>query len=343
MEIAVIGVGLIGGSIGLAARERLGATVRGFDPAGCGDAAEACASVADAVAEASAVFVAVPVGSLREVVSAVLEAAPADCVVSDVGSTKRPLAGVEDPRFIGGHPLAGAETAGVEHARADLFDGATWYLTPSALTEGVLYDRLQGILRGLGARPQALDALTHDRLMATVSHLPHVLANVLVAQAARALDEEGEARPATGPSFRDATRVAGAPTSVWRDIYTSNADALIPVIDETIQRLQAARDALVDGDRVAAWNDAAREDRARLLGADLTGGDVSELRVSVPNRPGVVAEVAVGLGRRSVNIVDMALYPAADNASGVIAIWVAGDAAEAERVIDGLGFPVARA
>jgi prephenate dehydrogenase len=343
LNVAIVGVGLIGGSIGLAARERLGATVRGYDPAGCGSAADPAGSLEEALDGAEAAFVAVPVGALRGVVQAVLAAAPAGCVVSDVGSTKRPLAGIEDARFIGGHPLAGAETAGVEHARADLFEGAVWYLTPSPKTEGVLYDRLQSVLRGLGARPQALDAVTHDRLMATVSHLPHVLANVLVAQAARALDEESEALPATGPSFRDATRVAGAPTSIWRDIYTSNADALAPVIDETIARLTAVRDALADPDGVAAWNEAAREDRERLLGAGLAGDEVHELRVSVPNRPGVVAEVALGLGRRSVNIVDMALYPAADNASGVIALWVAGDAAEAERVIDGLGFPVARA
>ena len=344
MEIAVIGVGLIGGSIGMAARERLGARVRGFDPADCSRAVdEQAASIADAVRDASAAFVAAPVGALRETVQEVLAAAPDDCVVTDVGSTKRPLDGLADRRFVGGHPLAGAETAGVEHARADLFDGATWYLTPSKSSEGVLYDRLQGLIRGLGARPQALDAHTHDRLMAAVSHLPHVLANVLVAQAARALDEEGEALPATGPSFRDATRVAGAPTAIWRDIYTSNADALGVVIDETIERLRAIRDSLGDPDAVASWNDAARDDRERLLGAGLAGGDVQELRVSVPNRPGVVAEVAVALGRRSVNIVDMALYPAADNASGVIAIWVGGDPEPAERVLAGLGLPVARA
>jgi prephenate dehydrogenase len=137
--------------------------------------------------------------------------------------------------------------------------------------------------------------------------------------------------------------VAGAPTSIWRDIYTSNADALGAVLDETIRRLQEVRAALEDGEVVAAWNEAALEDRERLLGASLTGADVQELRVSVPNRPGVVAEVALALGRRSVNIVDMALYPAADNASGVIAIWVGGDPAPAESVLGALGLPVARA
>jgi prephenate dehydrogenase len=351
--VAVLGVGLVGGSVGLAARERLGAEVRGFDPAPGvldralehGAVAAACASAAEALAGADAAFVAAPVRALPGAVADALAAAAPDCVVTDVGSTKRELVGaVDDRRFIGGHPLAGAETAGVEHARADLFDGATWYLTPTARTEGVLYDRLYRLLADLGARPAAIDPETHDRLMASVSHLPHVLANVLVAQAARAL--ASERLPPTGPSFRDATRVAGASSAIWRDIYLSNADALVAAIDDTVRRLGEVRAALAgrDASAVTGWNDAAREDRRRLLEADLAGGEVVELRVAVPNRPGVVAEVALALGRASVNIVDMALYPAADNTSGSIALWIAGDedAREAERLIGGLGFTVAR-
>ncbi len=356
MKVAVIGVGLIGGSIALAARERAGGHVTGFDPAdGVLDAAlargaldTAARTPAEAVAGADAVFVAAPVARLPATVAAALDAAPQDAVVTDVGSAKRAVtAAVSDRRFIGGHPLAGAETAGVEHARADLFDGATWYLTPDARTEGVLYERLHRLLADLGARPQALDADTHDRLMAAVSHLPHVLANVLVAQAARALDAEGERLPATGPSFRDATRVAGAPTAIWRDIYLANADALGTLLDDTIVRLSAVRAQLAaaDGDAIAAWNEAAGNDRRRLLEAHLAGREVVQLRVSVPNRPGVVAEVALALGRASVNIVDMALHPAGDNASGVIALWLAGEPAAraAQALIEGLGHPVARA
>src|SRR5690606_37475739 len=159
-----------------------------------------------------------PVGVLPQVVADVLAAAPEDCVVSDVGSTKRSIvAACDDPRFVGGHPLAGAETAGVEHARADLFQDATWYLTPTRGATGVLFERLHRVIRGLGARPATIDAATHDTMLAAVSHLPHVLANVLVAQATRAL--EGEQLPATGPSFRDATRVAGANSAIWTDIY----------------------------------------------------------------------------------------------------------------------------
>ncbi len=353
MIVAILGVGLVGGSVGLAARERLGAEVRGFDPgAGVLDRAVehgaidvACGSAAEAVDGADAAFVAAPVRALPGVVEQALAAAAPACVVTDVGSTKRALvAAVDDQRFIGGHPLAGAETAGVEHARAGLFDGATWYLTPTSRTEGVLYDRLYRLLADLGARPAAIDAETHDRLMASVSHLPHVLANVLVAQAARAL--ESERLPPTGPSFRDATRVAGASSAIWGDIYLSNADALVAAIDDTIARLEEVRGALAGRDErgVTSWNDAAGDDRRRLLEADLAGGAVTELRVSVPNRPGVVAEVALALGRAQVNIVDMALYPAADNTTGSIALWIAGepDAAEAEGLIGGLGFTVAR-
>jgi prephenate dehydrogenase len=356
VRIAIVGVGLIGGSVGLAARERLGAEVVGYDPApGTLDAAldvgaidRAAPDVAAAVTGADAAFVAAPVGALPSAVAAALAAAGEDCVVTDVGSTKRTVVdAVDDERFIGGHPLAGAANAGVRHARAALFDGATWYLTPTPNTRGTLYERLHRLLSGLGARPAALDAETHDRMLATVSHLPHVLANVLVAQAGRARTEEGEPLPSTGPSFRDISRVAGSNTAIWRDIYLTNADALIESIDDAMERLRAVRASLADGDgdALAAWNDGAREDRRRLLEGDLAGGEVNELRVSVPNRPGVVAEVALALGKASINIVDMALYPAPDRSSGNIVLWIAGAerAAQAEALLAGLGLPVARA
>jgi prephenate dehydrogenase len=356
-RVAVVGVGLIGGSIALAMRERLNATVAGFDrsPEAL-DAAVAraaivrpCASVADAVADAELVFVAVPVGALEEVVGKALEAAPSDAVVTDVGSTKRAIVGAHaDPRYIGGHPLAGAETSGVEHARPDLFDGATWYLTPTGQSSGLLYQRLYRVLHDLGTHPTAIDADTHDRILAAVSHLPHVLANVLVAQAAHVLAEGDERLPATGPSFRDATRVAGASSGVWSDIYLSNRDALALQLEQTIQRLQGVRDALDAGDleRLTAWNDAAAGDRRRLLEAELAGGPLVELRVSVPNRPGVIAQLSLELGRAGVNITDMALYPTADMSEGVVALWLAGEesAQRAEDLVRSqLDFPVARA
>ncbi len=352
---AVVGVGLIGGSIAMAARERLGMTVRGFDSReearhaamSRGAVDEMADSIEDAVADTEAVFVAVPVLELSGVLDSVLAAAPTDCVVTDVGSTKRAvLAAAQDVRFIGGHPLAGAESSGVQNARADLFDGATWYLTPMPSTSGVLYERLYRILHDLGARPAAIDPGTHDTIMATVSHLPHVLANVLVSQAAGVLAAGDERLPATGPSFRDATRVAGASSAIWSDIYLSNADALSAAIDATVGALAEVRRWLAgeDKDRITAWNEAAAEHRQRLLEAQLAGGPLFEVRASVPNRPGVIAQLALELGRSAVNIADMALYPAPDMSEGVVAVWVTGEdaAARAEELLGALGFRVTR-
>jgi prephenate dehydrogenase len=356
MRVAVLGVGLIGGSIGLAARARLGAEVAGFDPdpellerakeLGAIDTAHG--SVAEACEGAEIVFCAAPVTALPGLAREALAAAPEDCAVTDVGSVKRPLIaelGGEE-RFIGGHPLAGAETAGVEHARADLFEGARWYLTPTEQTGGLLYDRVQRAVAELGARPQAIDAETHDRLMASVSHLPHVIANVLVAQAAAALSEESERLPEVGPSFRDATRVAGANPAIWGDIFSGNREAVAAEIDAVVERLSEAAELIRGNDRdgIDAWHARAGERRRELLEAELAGGPLHELRIRVPNRPGIVAEIALALGRAGVNIEDMALYPAADMTSGAITLYVAGDE-EAERtasLVRELGHDVSR-
>ena len=354
MRIAVVGVGLIGGSIGLAARRQVpGAEVAGFDPAsGVLEAARErgaldrmASSVPDALDGAGACFLCAPVGALPGLVEEALHAAADDCVVTDVGSTKQAIAAATtDQRFVGGHPVAGAEVSGVEHARDDLFQGAAWYLTPGERSSGLLYERLHRLLVAFGARPVAIDAETHDRLLATVSHLPHVIANVLVSQAARALSEEGEALPRVGPSFRDATRVAGASSAVWTDIYRTNAEAIARELDAMAEGLRGVADALRagDGKAIEAWNERARDDRRRLLEADLVGGPVHELRLSVPNRPGIVAQVALALGRAGVNIVDLALAPAPDMRSGAMRLWIAGDAdaGRARELIAQLGFPV---
>ena len=340
----------------MAARQRAGARVVGYDSS---DEAlrraeeraaldEAADSLAAAVSEASAVFIAVPVAALTRTVGEALAAAPADCVVSDVGSTKRAVvAACQDSRFVGGHPLAGLEISGIEHARGDLFEGATWYLTPRPGTSGILYERLHRLLRMFGARPAAIDAETHDAILATVSHLPHVLANVLVGQASGVLAAGDERLPATGPSFRDATRVAGSPTAIWTDIYLGNADALIEAIGQTTAALETVREALArrDEDWVSTWNEQAAGERRGLLEAQLAGGALCQLRASVPNRPGVIAQLALELGRAGVNIVDMALYPAPDMSEGVVALWIAGEepADRAESLVAGLGFPVTRA
>ncbi len=354
-RVAVLGVGLIGGSIGLAARRRLGAAVVGFgrNPATLARAVElgaldrAASSIEDACEGAEMVFCAGPVAVLPEQGAAALAACGPEAVVSDVGSTKGELVAAlgSDERFIGGHPLAGAETAGVENAREDLFEGARWYLTPTAHSSGVLYDRLQRAVSGLGARPQAIDPASHDRLMATVSHLPHVVANALVAEAAASLGgDDGERMPEVGPSFRDTTRVAGSNPAIWADIFSTNRDAVADSVESVARRLDEAAALIRDGDRAAiqAWHAAAGEDRGRLLDSELQAGPLRELRIFVANQPGTMAGLALTLGEAGVNIEDMALYPAPDMSSGAISLWVAGSeqADRAAELVRGLGHSV---
>ncbi len=345
MKVAVLGVGLIGGSIGLAARRRLQAEIRGYDPdpatlaaaSGVGAIDHGADSVAEACEGAELVFCAAPVGGLPDLAREALQASGDDCAVTDVGSTKRQIVAAlgSDERFIGGHPLAGAETSGVGNAREDLFSGARWYLTPTERSGGLLYDRLQRSIAELGARPQAIDAETHDRLMATVSHLPHVIANVLVGEALEQLSSDSERAPEIGPSLRDSTRVAGANPAIWGDIFATNSEAVASAADAVAERLREAA-ALIrsaDGEAVRSWHASAGDARRSLLEGEMAGGPLQELRVRVPNRPGTVAELALALGRAGVNIEDMALYPAQDMESGAVSLWIAG-AEQAERALE---------
>jgi prephenate dehydrogenase len=314
VKVALLGVGLIGGSIGLAARRRVEAHVVGYDRDAnalvraieLGAIDEAAPGLAEVVDGADFVFVATPVGASIETARLALGAAGEECVVSDVGSTKRQIAeDISDPRFVGGHPLAGAETAGVGNAREDLFDGAVWYLTPAepgvepaargieasesgvgvsppnAESSGARLERLVSLIEGLGAHPLAIGADAHDRLMASVSHLPHVFANVLVAQATRAARAVWSEQVAgedgalgAGPSFRDATRVAGANTAIWTDIYMSNRDLLTDALDTAIEELGSVREklAVADAEGLAAWNEQARIAREQLRRAGLASG-----------------------------------------------------------------------
>ena len=187
---------------------------------------------------------------------------------------------------------------------------------------------------GSARDPAAIDPETHDTILATVSHLPHVLANVLVSQAAAALEAGGERLPGDRPELprRHARRwspeLRSGPTSTCR-----TADALESEVERTIEALERFRAALrdADADRISAWNEGAAADRRRLLEAQLAGAPLFELRASVPNRPGVVAQLALELGRAGVNIADMALYPAPDMSEGVVALWISGEQAARPR------------
>jgi prephenate dehydrogenase len=352
-RLAIVGTGLIGASVGLAARGAGVKDVRGWDVdpdalavAGERRAVTPAASLEEAVADAELALVAAPVAALPAQVGAVLEASGDGTTVTDVGSTKAPLTSVvSDGRFIGGHPVCGSEAHGPGHASEGLFRGATWFLTPVASTEPERYRTLHGFVAALGAVPVAVDPHAHDRLVALTSHLPHALANVLLNQAGASRIEGHEPLAAAGGSLRDMSRVAGANPRIWVDIFLDNADALRDALAEHRRRVEQLERALAEGDAgfLARWIAEASSNRRRMLAdAFEEPGALQRLRVHVPDRPGVLAGITHALGAERINIEDFELQHLSRERGGTLTLLVAGedDAARASAILEAQGYHV---
>jgi prephenate dehydrogenase len=352
-RLAIVGTGLIGASIGLAARAAGVRDVRGWDvdPDALAVAAERGAvapadSLAAAVSGTDLAVVAAPVAALPAQVAAVLDASDNGTTVTDVGSTKGAVTGhVVDGRFIGGHPVCGSEAHGPAHANGELFRGATWFLTPVAATDPERYRTLHGFVAALGAVPVAVDPSAHDRLVALTSHLPHALANVLLNQAGAARVDGHEPLAAAGGSLRDMTRVAGANPRIWVDIFLDNADALAATLAEHRRRIEQVERALADGDAgfLARWIAEASGNRRRMLAeAYEQPGALQRLRVHVPDRPGVLAGITQALGAERINIEDFELQHMSRERGGTLTLLVGGeqDAERAAAILEAQGYQV---
>jgi prephenate dehydrogenase len=353
--LAIVGTGLIGTSVGLAAKRAGGWRIAGWDPdpqalEGAGERGavdRAASSLADAVSDAELALVAAPVAQLAPQVRAVLDASGDSCTVTDVGSTKNAVVASvgSSPRFIGGHPLAGSEAEGPAHARAELFDGVTWFLTPSTSTEAERYRTLHAFVAALGAVPVAVDPQAHDRLLALTSHLPHALANVLLNQVAANRVEGYEPLAAAGGSLRDMTRIAGANPRIWLDIFLDNADALREALAEHRRRVEQVERALANGDAgfLARWIGEAGTRRRELLTAQYVGtGEPHRLLVRIPDRPGVFAGVTQALGAARINIEDFAFRHESPERGGVLTLIVSGEehARRAAELLEAQGYAV---
>ena len=345
-RLAIVGTGLIGASVALAAKRAGSAEVVGYDPEPQAlDAAvergavdRSASSLAEAVDDAELAVVAAPVAQLAGQVRAVLDASPDGCTVTDVGSTKVAVssAALGSGRFVGGHPVCGSEARGAEHASAELFEGATWFLTPLAATEPERYRLVHGFVSGLGATPVAVDPVAHDRLVALTSHLPHVLANLLVNQAGAGRIDGHEPLAAAGGSLRDMTRVAGANPRIWVDIFLENAGPVREALGEHRKQLDRLEQALADGDAgfLAKWIGEAAGNRQRMLAdAYPDPGALQQLRVHVPDRPGVLAGITQALGAERINIEDFELLHMSPDRGGTLTVLVTGEN-EARRAAD---------
>jgi len=325
---AVVGTGLIGASIGLALRAR-GWLVSGrdADPARAGRALELGAL--DAVGddpEATITFVATPVSAI---VGEARRALARGQVVTDVGGVKGPIvAGVDDANFVGGHPMAGSEQEGVEGATADLFEGATWVLTPRLDTDPDAYTAVRSVVSSLGAEVLALPPERHDDLVATVSHVPHLAAAALMVQAAEGAEENAALLRLAAGGFRDMTRIAAGAPGIWPDICSENREAIVKALDELVSALSAMRDLVVLGDRPGLLSalERARHARTNLPGRGDRPDVLAEVRVPVLDRPGVLAEVTTLLGELGVNIVDIEIAHSSEGPHGVLVVVVDAEA-----------------
>ena len=331
----VVGLGLIGASLSLALRDA-GWRVTGddVDP----DVVALATSGGVIVAQApdphvTLIAIATPAGAVADVAKEYLARfSDPGLLVTDVAGVKSAIVqSVTDPRFLGGHPMAGSELRGLAGARADLFQGCTWVLTPTALTPADVYTRLHGQLREIGANVVAVSPSDHDRLVALASHVPHLLAGALMNQAAEAAREDAVLLQLAAGGFRDMTRIAAGDPAIWPDILFENRDAVSSALIALEERLTGLRAALESRDRptLEASLTSASLARRQLPGRALSSEDMAYLRVLIADRPGSLARVTMTASEMLVNIYDIEIAHSLEGNRGTLLLAV--DAQQAER------------
>ncbi len=329
----VVGLGLVGGSVAL------GLAAAGWEVTGedldHDVAREALAlgvvSSLERSAATDVAIVAVPSSHVPDAVRAQLDAGPADVVVTDVAGVKAPIVeAVLDPRFVGGHPMAGSEQSGLHGARGDLFVGATWVLTPTEQTTPERYATLVGMVVDLGATALALAAGVHDRLVAMVSHVPHLVAGAMMNEAALLAESDAALLRLAAGGFRDMTRVAAGHPAIWPDVCVDNRDAILAGLAALRGRLATLEAAIAHKDRATILEQlsAASAARRNLPASTPDPTELAELRVVVPDRPGVLAEVTTVASDANLNIYDLEIAHSQEGASGVLIMVL--DAAAAQ-------------
>lgn len=337
-HVAILGTGLIGGSVGLALREAgPGTTVVGYDPA-AGEAERAAArgavttaasSPGDAVAGAALVVLAMPVDRMPEVCAGLRGAVGPGAVVTDVGSAKGPVVAAGEAAFggafVGGHPMAGSERHGIEAADGMLFEGAWWILTPTPATSSGAYGRVLELVAACGAKPIAVDPAAHDSLLARLSHLPQIASSAIVDVAVASGDRETLLGLA-GNGFRDVTRIAASNPALWVAIIKSNKDSVLEALGGLEGRLRAIAEMVQRGSwsELERWLDEARRARVELFAKPHYAGEPVALSMLVPDRPGVLAEVTTAAGELGANIEDLRIVHSTEGGRGRLELVVSG-------------------
>jgi len=355
--VALLGTGLIGGSVGMALRER-GATVRGYDRDAervvhareIGAVDVVAATVAEAVRGADLTVVAVPVGFVAEVVIEALDAGAG--LVTDVGSVKGPVVTAVEAarpqtvgRYVGGHPMAGSEQEGLAGASAEMFQGATWVLTPTAATDPQAFAAVRGWVSDLGAEVLSVAPAVHDTIVAVVSHVPQLAASTLMNVADAASDEHAVLLRLAAGGFRDMTRIASGHPAIWPDICLANRNAIVATLDDLLEELARVRAVVAGAERDSLLDllESARAARRNLPVGIPVDETLVEVRIPVPDREGVIAEVTTLAANFGVNIRDFEIAHSLEGRAGVLVLVVPDDHLDAyEAALREHGYHVGR-
>jgi prephenate dehydrogenase len=336
-HVAILGTGLIGGSVGLALRTRSDMTVVGYDPAPGeaqraaerGAVTRAAGSPQEAVEGAALVVLAMPVDLMPAVCAELRAAVASGAVVTDVGSAKADVVAAGEEAFggafVGGHPMAGSERHGIDAADDGLFEGAWWILTPTPSTGSDAYARVLEVVSSCGAKPIAIDPSVHDALLARLSHVPQIASSAIVEVAVASGDRETLLGLA-GNGFRDVTRIAASNPSLWVAIIKSNRASVLDALQGLEARLRdvAGMVETEAWDELAAWLERSRRARVELFAKPHYAGEPVALSMLVPDRPGVLAEVTTAAGELGANIEDLRIVHSTEGGRGRLELVVAG-------------------
>lgn len=348
-KITIVGVGLIGGSLGLSINQRglageiigIGRNLDKMKLALEFGAVHKIEQDFSAAAGSDLIIIATPVGSTLSILSGLIPFVAPGTIITDVGSTKATIMASTKSLmptgsvFIGGHPMAGSEKDGITGADPYLFENAFYVLTPERGTSPESVDRMIRLVKGIGARPILMEPMEHDLSVAAVSHLPHLVAATLVNSLFDLPGSEKISLLAAG-GFRDTTRIASGNPDMWRDIFKTNRHQILQALSVFKSRIDEFQTALENEDQHEIYN---LLNRAKLLKAGLpakTKGYLPalwEIVVTVPDRPGVIAQLAKILGNAGINIADIEILRVREGEGGTIRIAFAGGEEQEKAII----------
>lgn len=358
-RVAIVGLGLMGGSLGLAIKSLadppkvIGVARRNDvieEAIRIGAIDEGKTDLLEGISGADLIVLALPVGTMIEKVKEMIPALKEGVIITDVGSTKETVVvGIEAllPKtalFIGGHPMTGSEKDGISAASASLFKNAYYILTPTEKTPSDAFKRLHSLIASISGKVIAIGPRKHDRLVAAISHLPHLLSAALVNLAQRGGEKEESPLFLAAGGFRDTTRIAAGNPDMWVDICLENDQAILSQVEEFILELKKLAGSIKNKDKSSLKNlllkaQTARKNLPTVSSRDI--GDLKELTVSVTDKPGTISDITVSIGNIGVNIEDIALVHLTDK-SGLIKLVVAGEetAKRAAKVLTDKGYGV---